>query len=55
MSPELNEPGQQLLDGNVDLSLRSAYSLMGMSSKTPQEVASEYYQVDWVRIGCLVR
>ncbi|KAG9311051.1 hypothetical protein JVU11DRAFT_8951 [Chiua virens] len=40
--------GQRLLDGDVDLSLRSAYSIMGISSRTPQEVASEYYQVDWV-------
>ncbi|KAG6370738.1 hypothetical protein JVT61DRAFT_11125 [Boletus reticuloceps] len=39
--------GPQLLNGDVDLSLRSAYGLMGISPKTPQEVASNYYQVDF--------
>ncbi|KAN0080027.1 hypothetical protein V8E55_009593 [Tylopilus felleus] len=39
--------GQRLLDGDVDLSLRSAYGLMGISPKTPQEVASDYFQVDF--------
>ncbi|KAI9571834.1 amine oxidase [Boletus coccyginus] len=39
--------GQRLQNGDVDLSLASAYGLMGIKSKTPQEVASEYYQVDF--------
>ncbi|KAG8215246.1 hypothetical protein J3R82DRAFT_8795 [Butyriboletus roseoflavus] len=45
--------GQRLQDGDVDLSLRSAYGLMNISSKTPQEVASDYYQIDFVSIICL--
>ncbi|KAH0833997.1 hypothetical protein J3R83DRAFT_11233 [Lanmaoa asiatica] len=44
--------GQRLQDGGVDISLRSAYGLMGISPKTPQEVASDYYQIDFVSIGC---
>jgi hypothetical protein len=44
--------GQRLLDGDVDLSLRSAYSLMGITPSTPQEVASDYYQIDFVSISC---
>ncbi|KAF8553637.1 amine oxidase [Imleria badia] len=39
--------GQQLQDGHVDLSLRSAYGLMGISPKTPQEDASDYYRIDF--------
>ncbi|KAG8215259.1 hypothetical protein J3R82DRAFT_8813 [Butyriboletus roseoflavus] len=40
--------GSRLEEGEVDLSLRSAYGLMGISPKTPQEDASDYYQIDWV-------
>ena len=47
-------PGQRLLQGDTDLSLRSAYGYMGISPKTPQEDASDYYQIDFVSIGCLV-
>ncbi|KAN0079996.1 hypothetical protein V8E55_009562 [Tylopilus felleus] len=39
--------GQRLEKGEVDLSLRSAYGIMGVSPKTPQEVVSEYYQIDF--------
>ncbi|KAF8553640.1 amine oxidase [Imleria badia] len=39
--------GQRLEEGEVDLSLRSAYGLMGISPKTPQEVASDYFQIDF--------
>jgi polyamine oxidase len=44
--------GQRLEEGEVDLSLRSAYGLMGVSPKTPQEVVSDYYQIDFVSIAC---
>lgn len=39
--------GQRLQNNQVDMDLRAAYSLMGRSPKTPQEAASEYYQVDF--------
>ena len=54
ISRDYCKPGQQLRDGNVDMSLRSAYGLMGISPKTPQEVASDYYQIDFVSFGCLL-
>lgn len=41
--------GQRLRNNQVDMDLRSAYSLMGASPQTPQEDACEYYQVDFVR------
>ncbi|KAH0834011.1 hypothetical protein J3R83DRAFT_11247 [Lanmaoa asiatica] len=40
--------GQRLEEGEVDLSLRSAYGIMGVSPKTPQEDASDYFQIDFV-------
>ncbi|KAG8218029.1 hypothetical protein J3R82DRAFT_6229, partial [Butyriboletus roseoflavus] len=43
----------RLEEGEVDLSLRSAYGLMGISPKTPQEDASDCYQIDWVSNTCL--
>lgn len=46
--------GQRLEEGEVDLSLRSAYGMMGVSPKTPQEVASDYYQIDFVSNNRLV-
>ncbi|KAF9219363.1 amine oxidase [Gyrodon lividus] len=39
--------GQRLHDGEVDMSLHSAYGIMGVSPKTPQENACDYYQIDW--------
>lgn len=54
MPSDRHKLGQGLQNGDVDLSLASAYGLMGIKSKTPQEVASEYYQVDFVSISCLV-
>ncbi|KIM51763.1 hypothetical protein SCLCIDRAFT_1165699 [Scleroderma citrinum Foug A] len=39
--------GQRLRNNQVDMDLRSAYSLMGASPQTPQEDACEYYQVDF--------
>ncbi|KIJ18181.1 hypothetical protein PAXINDRAFT_167435 [Paxillus involutus ATCC 200175] len=39
--------GQRLQDGEVDMSLKSAYGIMGVSPKTPQEDACDYYQIDW--------
>ena len=50
---DCRKPGQQLQDGNVDMSLRSAYGIMGIGPKTPQEVASDYYQIDFVSIARL--
>lgn len=52
--PDGREVAQRLKGGEVDLSLRSAYSFMGTSPKTPQEVASDYYQIDFVSNSCLV-
>lgn len=53
-SADRRELGQRLEEGEVDLSLRSAYGLMGVSPKTPQEDASDYYQIDFVSKSCLV-
>ncbi|KAF9238348.1 hypothetical protein BU15DRAFT_47713 [Melanogaster broomeanus] len=39
--------GQRLHDNEVDMSLQSAYGMLGISPKTPQEVACDYYQIDW--------
>ncbi|KAF9238346.1 hypothetical protein BU15DRAFT_75279 [Melanogaster broomeanus] len=39
--------GQRMFDKEVDMSLQSAYGMMGISPKTPQEVACDYYQIDW--------
>ncbi|KAH0834009.1 hypothetical protein J3R83DRAFT_11245 [Lanmaoa asiatica] len=39
--------GQRLREDQVDLSLRSAYGIMGVNPKTPQQDASEYYQIDY--------
>ncbi|KAG6374012.1 amine oxidase [Boletus reticuloceps] len=39
--------GRRLKEGEVDLSLRSAYGLMGIGPKTPQEDASNYFQIDF--------
>jgi polyamine oxidase len=53
MPCDRRKPGQRLQDGDVDLSLRSAYGLLGISPQTPQEVASDYYQIDFVSIAWL--
>lgn len=42
-------------EGEVDLSLRSAYGLLGISPKTPQEVVSDYFQIDFVSNSSFVR
>jgi hypothetical protein len=42
------QSGQRLQDGEVDMSLKSAYGIMGVSPKTPQEDACDYYQIDLV-------
>ncbi|KIK97836.1 hypothetical protein PAXRUDRAFT_135456 [Paxillus rubicundulus Ve08.2h10] len=39
--------GQRLHDGEVDMSLKSAYGIMGVSPRTPQEDACDYYQIDF--------
>jgi hypothetical protein len=38
----------------VDMSLESGYMIMDAVAKTPQQAASEYYQIDWV-IECLLQ
>ena len=40
--------GQRVNEKLVDTSLQSGYMMMDTVAKTPQEAASEYYQVDWV-------
>lgn len=39
--------GQRLRDNKVDMDLRSAYSYLGITPRTPQEEACQYYQVDF--------
>ncbi|KAH8101275.1 hypothetical protein BXZ70DRAFT_891972 [Cristinia sonorae] len=39
--------GERVRKKLVDLSSRTGYSLVGAKPKTPQEAASEYYQLDW--------
>ncbi|KAI6135382.1 amine oxidase [Pisolithus thermaeus] len=39
--------GQRWQQNQTDLDLRSAYNYMGVSPKTPQEEACEYYQIDY--------
>jgi len=54
MPPDCHEQGQRLKEGEVDLSLKSAYGLMGISPKTPQEVVCDYFQIDFVGKSHLV-
>lgn len=39
--------GQRWQQNQTDLDLRSAYNYLGVSPKTPQEQACEYYQIDY--------
>jgi polyamine oxidase len=39
--------GSRLQHNQVDMSLKSAYGIMGISPKTPQEEVCDYYQIDW--------
>ncbi|KAH7882158.1 hypothetical protein F5I97DRAFT_1931880 [Phlebopus sp. FC_14] len=42
--------GERLHNNQVDMSLTSAYGIMGASSKSPQEDACDYFQIDFVSL-----